>query len=477
VKILFVVSELYPFVKTGGLADVAAALPPALRKLGIAVTTLVPGYPPLLAGLESANEILRIADCFGGGARILADEAREVLALDAPHLFARAGNPYLGPDGKDWPDNATRFAALAWAAARIGLGDAPALRPDIVHVHDWQAALALAYLAYAGGERPRTVLTVHNLAFQGLFPAHLLEALRLPPHAYAIHGVEFYGSISFLKAGLQFADRITTVSPTYAQEIRTPSQGFGLDGLLRERADVLCGIINGIDSDLWNPATDVRIASRYDRASIARRQINKQALQRQFGLYEHPERLLFAAIARFTLQKGVDLLAGAAATLRSMGAQLAILGAGERYLEERIASTSAAHGGAIACVIGYDENLAHLVQAGADALIVPSRFEPCGLTQLCALRYGAIPIVAKVGGLGDTVIDVGEDGRGPPTGLSFSPVTQDALDGALWRAALLWKDAAQWSRVQSNGMATDVSWSASARRYASLFADVLATKN
>jgi len=477
VKILSVVSELYPFVKTGGLADVAAGLPAALRKLGIAVTTLVPGYPPVLAGLESANEILRIADCFGGSARILADEARDVLALDAPHLFARAGNPYLGPDGKDWPDNAIRFAALGWAAARIGLGDAPALRPDIIHVHDWHAALALAYLAYAVGERPRTVLTVHNLAFQGLFPAQFLDTLRLPKHAYTIQGVEYYGSISFLKAGLQFADRITTVSPTYAEEIKTAVNGCGLDGLLRERASVLYGIINGIDSDLWNPATDGRIPSRYDRASVARRQINKQALQRRFGLDEHPDRLLLAAIARFTLQKGVDLLAGAAPALHAKGVQLAILGAGERDLEERIASTVAAHRGAIACVIGYDEDLAHLVQAGADALLVPSRFEPCGLTQLCALRYGAIPMVAKVGGLADTVIDLGESERGPPTGLSFSPVTQDILDAALGRTALLWKDPARWARVQENGMATDVSWSASARRYASLFADLLATKN
>jgi starch synthase len=240
---------------------------------------------------------------------------------------------------------------------------------------------------------------------------------------------------------------------------------------------VLYGIINGIDSDLWNPATDGRIPSRYDRACVARRQINKQALQRRFGLDEHPDRLLLAAIARFTLQKGVDLLAGAAPALHAKGAQLAILGAGERDLENRIASTAAAHRGAITCVIGYDEDLAHLVQAGADALIVPSRFEPCGLTQLCALRYGAIPMVAKVGGLADTVIDIGESERGPPTGLSFSPVTQDILDAALGRMALLWKDPARWARVQENGMATDVSWSASARRYASLFADLLATKN
>jgi starch synthase len=477
VSVLSVVSELYPFVKTGGLADVAAALPRALREHGVAVTTLLPGYPAVLAKLQGANEMLQIADCFGGSGRVLADEARGILALDAPHLFVREGNPYLGPDGKDWPDNAFRFGALAWAAARIGLGDAPAWHPDIVHAHDWQAALAIGYLAYAGGDRPKTVLTVHNLAFQGIFPARLLHALRLPAHAYAIHGVEFYGSISFLKAGLQFADRITTVSPTYAHEIQTPANGCGLDGLLRERAKVLRGIVNGIDVQVWNPATDPRIAFRYDRSSVSARQPNKSVLQRRFGLCEDSNHPVFAAISRFTAQKGVDLLAGAAPALRAMGAQLAILGAGERDLEERITSVASAHRGEIACLIGYDEDLAHQIQAGADAIIVPSRFEPCGLTQLCALRYGAIPLVARVGGLADTVVDLAETTRGLPTGLSFSPVTQDALDAALRRAALMWKDAGQWSRVQANGMATDVSWSGSARRYANLYAELLATKN
>jgi starch synthase len=476
VKVLSVVSEFYPLIKTGGLADVAAALPAALRELGIEVTTLVPGYPAVLAGIEAADEIMRISDCFGGSARVIAGREGAILALDAPHLFARPGNPYLGPDGKDWPDNARRFAALAWAAARIGLGDASALRPDIVHAHDWQAAIAIAYLTYAGGERPATVLTVHNLAFQGIFPAPLLETLRLPAQAYTVDGVEFYGSISFLKAGLQFADRITTVSPTYAQEMQTPSNGFGLDGLLRARAGALRGIVNGIDVNVWNPATDPRIPSRYDGSSVSARRPNKQALQRRFGLQQNADRLLFGAITRFTLQKGVDLLAEAAPALLAMGAQLAILGAGERDLEARIASIAGAHRDTIGCVIGYDEDLAHLIQAGADAILVPSRFEPCGLTQLCALRYGAIPVVARVGGLVDTVIDLEDSGRGPATGLSFSPVTQDAFDAALSRAAALWKDAPRWSAVQNNGMATDVSWSASARQYAGLYSQLVGAK-
>jgi starch synthase len=476
VKVLSVVSEFYPLIKTGGLADVAAALPAALRELGIEVITLVPGYPAVLASLEDANEILGISDCFGGSARVLAAAAGTILALDAPHLFARHGNPYLGPDGKDWPDNALRFAALAWTAARIGLGDVPALRPDIVHAHDWQAALAIAYLNYAGGQRPRTVLTVHNLAFQGVFPARLLKVLRLPEQSYTIDGVEYYGNISFLKAGLQFADRITTVSPTYAQEIQTPSNGFGLDGLLRARASALRGIVNGIDVDVWNPATDPRIPSHFDCSSVSARRPNKQALQRRFGLQANADRLLLAAIARFTPQKGIDLLAEAAPAVLAAGAQLAILGAGERDLEAHIVSIAAAHYGTIGCIIGYDEDLAHMIQAGADAIVVPSRFEPCGLTQLCALRYGAIPIVARVGGLVDTVIDLTENGQRPATGLSFSPASQDAFDATLRRAAVLWNDAARWSAVQSNGMATDVSWSASARRYAGLYAELVAAK-
>src|SRR5262249_29677535 len=364
-----------------------------------------------------------------------------------------------------------------WIAAQIGRGEAAGYAPDVIHAHDWHAGLAFAYLAYQDRRRPATVLTVHNLAYQGQFPAELLQQLRLPSHALTIDGLESYGNIGFLKAGLQFADRITTVSPTYAREIQTTENGCGLDGLLRARSSVLTGIRNGIDVDVWNPETDTRIASRFGPATLLARQPNKAALQHRFGLQQDADRLLCAVISRMAWQKGLDLLAEAAPALLGRGAQLAMLGTGDPALEQRF--TALAHGnpGALGCILGYDEDLAHLMQAGADALLVPSRFEPCGLTQLCAMRYGAIPLVAKVGGLADTVIDIGEGERGPPTGLSFSPVTQDVLDAALGRAALLWKDPARWARVQENGMATDVSWSVSARRYASLFADLLATKN
>ncbi len=479
ITILSVVSELFPLVKTGGLGDVTAALPPALGELGVGVTTLIPGYPSVMAALDGAQEVRRDGDFFGGAARLLAGRAGglDLLVIDAPHLYDRPGNPYVGPDGRDWPDNGLRFGALGWMAARIGLGEIVALKPDIVHAHDWQAALTMAYLAYDGRPRARTVFTVHNLAYQGQFSADLLSALRLPPRAYAIDGVEYYGGIGFLKAGLQFADRITTVSPTYAAEIQTPANGCGIDPLLRMRAGVLSGIINGIDVEVWNPASDPHIPARYERSSIEARRLNKQALQDRFGLRSDPDRLLFGAVTRFAWQKGMDLLSAAVPTLQEVNAQLVVLGTGERELEQRFTSIVQDHRGSVGCKIGYDEDLAHLIQAGSDALLVPSRFEPCGLTQLCALRYGAVPVVAKVGGLADTIIDLDAAGSGKATGLQFSPVTQDALEATIRRTAALWRRRADWARVQRNGMAVDVSWAESARKYLRLYDELLGSND
>ena len=478
IKVLAVVSEIYPVVKTGGLADVAGALPLALGKLGVEVITLVPGYPAALGGLANAREIWRAEKFFGAQARVLAGMAAglDLFVLDAPHLFARPGNPYMGPDGRDWPDNALRFGALGRAAAHIGLGDVRGFAPDIIHGHDWQAGLTMAYLAFAGRPRPRTMMTVHNLAFQGQFPAELLGALSLPPQAYSADAIEYYGGIGFLKAGLQLADRVTTVSPTYAREVQEPAAGCGLDGLLRARASVLSGIINGIDTEVWDPATDPRIVSRYDLTSLAERALNKAALQRRLGLAGEPDRLLFGVVSRLAWQKGLDLLADAVPALLDAGAQLAVLGSGEHELEQRLSSLVAAHPGRIGCLIGYDEDLAHLIQAGADAIFIPSRFEPCGLTQLCAMRYGAVPVVARVGGLADTVIDVRDDNADAATGLQFSPVDRDTIIAALRRAASLWTDRDRWRQLQANGMRTDVSWDRPARQYAHLYADLLAIK-
>ena len=382
-RVLSVAPELYPLIKTGGLADVTGALPQALARLGWDVRVLLPAYPGVLERLAEAERVADVPDLFGGKARLVhgrADGELAVLALDAAHLYARPGNPYLGPDGKDWPDNHYRFAALSWVAAGIGLGALGAWRPDLVHGHDWQAGLALAYLALAGEARPRTVFTIHNLAFPGLFPAALLGALRLPAASFTVAGLEYHGLISFMKAGLQYADRITTVSPTYAREIRTPAPGMGFDGVLRARARVLSGIVNGIDDNVWDPARDPHLAASYDVERLGAKAINKRALQMRFGLEPRPDQLLFGVVSRLTEQKGLDLLLDALPVLLAGGGQLALIGAGEAALEEGFRVAAQAQPGRVGVFIGYDEPLSHLMQGGADAIIVPSRFEPCGLT-------------------------------------------------------------------------------------------------
>ena len=477
-RVLSVTSEVYPLVKTGGLADVAGALPAALAPEGIATRTLVPGYPGVLAALRQADLVHTFADLCGGPARLLAAQAAELdlLVVDAPHLYARPGNPYVGPDGRDWPDNALRFAALAQCAAAVAGGGVAGAPPDIVHAHDWQTGLVPALLHYRGGPRPRTVMTVHNLSFQGLFPRTLLAAIGLPPPAFALDGVEFHGAISYLKAGLALADRLTTVSPTYAGEIRTPEAGMGMDGLLRQRAGVLTGILNGIDEAVWDPATDEYLAARYDRKRLARRAANKAELQTRLGLAAEPLAPVFGVVSRLTGQKGMDLLHDALPALTAAGAQFALVGSGDRLLEEKFIVAAHRYPGRIAAHIGYDEALAHLIQAGVDALLVPSRFEPCGLTQLCALRYGAIPVVARVGGLADTIIDANDAAlaAGVGTGLQFAPVTRPALEMAIERTLALWRDPAAWRRLQLRAMACDVGWTRPARRYATLYRDLVA---
>jgi starch synthase len=476
-RVLAVASEIYPIIKTGGLADVVGALPAALQADGIETRTLVPGYPDVIAALAVAEELLHLPHFFGGPARLLggAHGNLELLVLDAPHLFARPGNPYVTPDGKDWPDNGVRFAALSRMAAEIGQGAVPSFVPDVVHAHDWQAGLAPAFLHHARGHRPATVMTVHNLAYQGQFPHHMLQTFGLPPDSFSIHGVEYYGMIGFLKAGLQFSDRITTVSPTYAREIQTDEGGMGLGGLLRERSQALSGILNGIDISVWNPKTDPDIAARFGATELESRAANKSALQRRLGLDPSPNAPLLGVVSRLSWQKGLDILLENVPTILGEGMQLALLGSGDPDLQNRYQAAAKANPGRIAVVIGYNEPLAHLVQAGADALVVPSRFEPCGLTQLCALRYGAVPIVARVGGLADTVIDVEEAG-GAATGFTFGPVTAEALAGALHRANLLWRDQPAWRRLQHNGMSTDVSWRNRASRYADLYRHVVARR-
>jgi starch synthase len=472
-QVLAVASEIYPLVKTGGLADVAAALPKALKAEGIETITLVPGYPDVLSALVEADEVLCYSGFYGGVARVLRSSAAglELFVLDAPHLFARPGSPYVAPDGADWPDNAIRYAALGRTAAEIGQGSIPQFAPQVVHAHDWQAGLTGAFLHYSGRPRPGTIMTVHNLAYQGQFPQAMLHDIGLPPESFAIDGVEYYGAIGFLKAGLQFADRITTVSPSYALEIQQDEGGMGLGGLLRARSDALSGIINGIDTSVWNPGTDPCIASTFSVSTLTNRADNKAALQRRFDLPVSPDTLLLGLVSRMSWQKGLDLVLENMPVVLSEGMQLILLGSGDPDLEAAYKTAANTHRNQIGIVIGYDENLAHLIQAGADALLVPSRFEPCGLTQLCALRYGAIPIVSRVGGLADTVIDANEMAAAGDvaTGIQFWPVSSESLAGAVRRAKALFHNKPVWQRMQKNGMNVDVSWRNSARQYADLY--------
>ncbi len=473
-RVLAVASECAPLVKTGGLADVAGALPAALAPQDVQVTTLLPGYPAVMQAIGEGSTLRRIGDLFGGPARLLRGTAAglDLAVLEAPHLFDRPGNPYLAPHGGEWEDNGIRFAALGAAAAiLVGAGGF-----DAVHAHDWQAGLVPAYLRFAPGRRVPAMFTVHNLAFQGKFPLSLFPRLGLPAEALSVQGVEYYGTVGFLKAGLWYADRITTVSPTYAAEIGTPALGMGLDGLLRGRGGHVSGILNGLDTADFDPSRDKRLAARFSAADPSPRAANKAALQARMGLAPDPDALLFGFVGRLAWQKGVDMLLGALPTLLGEGAQLAVLGTGEWGLEEGCRGAAAAHPGRVGAVIGFDEALARLVYGGADVVLVPSRFEPCGLAQMAALRYGALPLVAHVGGLVDSVVDANEMAlaAGIGTGFHFAPVTQEMLAATMLRVARVWRDRAAWRRLQANALATDVSWSRSAARYAALYREMVA---
>jgi starch synthase len=454
-RVLHVSPECAPMTKTGGLGDVTQALPEALRALGLDVLTLLPGYPEIVQHIRAGKEIETVR-LLGFECRLL--RAGRFLVLDCPPLYARDGGPYQAADGRDWDDNALRFGVLSRAAALLGSGATPLdWRPDIVHCHDWPAGLAPVYLSIET-ERARTLMTIHNLAFQGNFDASLLSRLEIPGADFSLDGVEFYGQISFLKGGIARADAVSTVSPTYAREIQTPELGCGLDGLLRHRSGALTGIVNGIDAAAWDPARDPHIAQRYDAGTLERKAANKAALQRRMGLAPAPEVPLLGMVARFTRQKGVDLVAAAADALAALPAQLVVVGKGERDLEQAMAAAAARHPGKIALRIAFDEPLAHAVEAGADLFLMPSRFEPCGLNQLYSQRYGTPPLARATGGLIDTV----QDGV---TGFLFA----DDLAEALRRALAVYREPARWQAMQRAAMACDFSWPAAARRYADLY--------
>jgi starch synthase len=473
VKILFATSELAPWVKTGGLGEVAATLPAALRALGLDVRILVPAYPALLEEFPDAEEIAR-PHWLGGLLptptlrEAIAPDGTPLLLLDDPPYFKRPGNPYLGPEGRNWLDNHLRFGLLSRVAAWLG-SEASTLdwQPDIIHCNDWQTGLVPAYLRYLPGQRAKSLFTLHNLAFQGLFDHASLFELGLPDAAWTLDGVEFYGLLSFLKAGLQLADAITTVSPSYAQEIQTDAEGMGMADVLRHRAGELYGILNGIDSNIWNPATDPYLYRNYSAGRLADKAANKTGLQRQLGLESRNDLPLLAVVSRLTEQKGLDLLLEAVPQVLKLPAQLVVLGSGTHEMEVAFAALAHEHPGQCAMRIGFDEPLAHRIEAGADIFVMPSRFEPCGLNQMYSLRYGTPPVVRATGGLADTVIDAADEKHG--NGFVFGPPTSDALLQALRRAAAAWHDPKHWRQLQKQGMARDSNWAEAARQYADLY--------
>ena len=482
-KVLFVTPECYPLVKTGGLADVAGALPLAMTPFAVEARVLLPGYPGVREQLTGVRKVAALPKLFGGNATLTAGrtaDGLEVLLLEAPHLYTRTGGgPYLDAAGNDWPDNHLRFGALSWVGGEIAMGRLGDWQPDLVHLHDWQAALTAAYLHFETKPSPPTLLTIHNLAFQGLFGTDTLASLRLPPAALvpgATDSMEYWGNLSFLKAGVLWSDHLSTVSPTYAREIRTPDQGMGYDGLLRARPDHLTGIANGIDETVWNPAADPALTTHYSVRRLPAKATNKVALQVELGLHVRVDAPLFCVVSRLTTQKGLDLLLQALPRLLGRGAQLAVLGSGERALEDGLRRAAEEHPGNVSVTLGYDEPLSHRLQAGSDAIIVPSRFEPCGLTQLYGLRYGTLPVVARVGGLADTVIDANGAALhdGVATGFQFSPVNAEQLAAALERACDLYADRLAWQRVVKRAMTRDVSWSSAARAYAGLYQQLTA---
>ena len=472
-RVLSVASECVPLVKTGGLADVVGALPAALAAHGWEMRVLIPAYRALRAMAADWPVVWREEGLWGGEGRVLAGDVAGIsmLLLDAPHLYDREGGPYSGPGG-DWPDNPQRFAALSWVAARIareGLNDG--WTPQVLHGHDWQAGYAPAYLAYGGSGGVGSVITIHNIAFQGWAEAQALTNLRLPGDEFHSEALEYYGGLSSLKAGMVTADRITTVSPSYAAELLRPEFGMGLQGVLMRRASVVSGILNGVDTTVWSPEAE---PLPYGAATLKRKANARAALSEEFGL-QVPGPLAIV-VSRLTDQKGIDLLPGVMPEFIEGGGGLVILGSGDPALEGAMRGLAARYPGRVGLRIGYDEALSHRMFAGGDAVLVPSRFEPCGLTQMYGLRYGCLPVVAAVGGLADTVIHANPAAisAGVATGITFHPTDATAFGTAMRQLVALHANDALWAKLQRNAMRQDVGWDHSAVAYAQLYAEITA---
>ena len=474
-RVLFCTSEMFPLANTGGLGDVAAALPVALRELGADVRVIMPGYPSALATAVKQGEAVSIGSPGGlGETKIIPartpDTDIQVLLVDCPALYDRAGGPYGDSHGEDWPDNARRFALFSRSAALIATETTRmSWTPDIVHANDWQTGLVPALLATRSGSRPATVFTIHNLSFLGLFPKETFPVLGLPASAFGVDGVEFFGKVSYMKAGIFYTDRITTVSRKYAQEIQTEAFGCGLEGLLAYRARDLTGILNGADYDRWDPSRDRHIAAQYSVASLDGKKTCKAALQREMGLNEEEQAFLLGSVSRLTSQKGLDLLMDALPSVLTPNTQLVMLGSGDPSMERGFVAATEKYPGRLAVRIGFDDALAHRIEAGSDTFVMPSRYEPCGLNQMYSLKYGTPPIVHRVGGLADTV----EDGE---TGFTFDTPRASALTAAIKRAGWTFVKAKTWRDMQLRAMAKDFGWPRAAQEYLTVYESQLARR-
>ncbi|CAM3893915.1 glycogen synthase GlgA [Rahnella bruchi] len=472
-QVLHVCSELFPLLKTGGLADVAGALPAAQIAEGADVRVLIPAFPDVKKGLGETQVIGTLATFAGHVTLSLGYfDGVGIYLIDVPGLYDRPGSPYHDQSSFAYPDNHLRFALLSWMACELALNFDPHWKPDIVHSHDWHAGLCSAYIR-ARNAPVRTVFTVHNLAFQGLFGAHHLDELYIPREFFQMHGLEFYGQISFLKAGLFYSDHVTTVSPTYAKEITRPEFGYGMESLLleREMQGRLTGILNGVDEAIWQPRDDVLLSARYDADDLRSKAVNKAYLQRAMGLDVDDSRLVFAVVSRLTSQKGLDLVLEALPDLLERGGQLALLGAGDAVLQQAFLAAAADNPGQVGVQLGYHEAFSHRIIGGADVIMVPSRFEPCGLTQLYGLKYGTLPLVRRTGGLADTVVDCALENLadGTASGFVFEEATGKSLGNAIRRAFVLWSRPKHWRHVQQHAMGIDFGWKVAAQEYLTLY--------
>lgn len=493
-NVLFVSSEVYPLIKTGGLADVSGALPIALANLGVNIRILMPGYPAAMHQMQNLTEIARFADLpHQTNARLLmgdfpqasnhtqADQRVSVMMIDCPALYGRDGGPYADSQHQEHADNALRFGVLSSIAAILSSEQTPLhdWQPDIVHCNDWQTGLTPAYLALANGKKAKSLMSLHNMAFQGCFHADWISQLHLPASGFSINGFEYHQQLSFLKAGVYYADKLSTVSPTYAKEIQTPAFGFGFEGLLKTRAKDLTGILNGIDTTEWNPNTDQHLSKTYNAQQLAGKKHAKKALQKLLGLHIDANAPLMGIVSRLTYQKGLDLLVSHLRELLEMGCQLALLGSGEPALEAEFKTFAIEYPKQMSVTLGYHEALSHQIMAGSDMFVMPSRFEPCGLNQLYGLAYGTPPIVNNTGGLADSIVDANEANMAANTANGF--VMQESNAGGLFTAigrtlTLYQASPKEWRKLMKNGMQKELSWRNSALEYYALYQDLIKSK-